>query len=180
VINETLAGRYASAIFSLASAAGSGDQVGSDLEAIGRTLDESALAHDFFVAPVIARQDKERVLVAAFEGRVNEIALHTLLLLIRKRREALLPAIVEEYKKLQLQARGAERLWITSARRLDPAELRSIVAPLQQLYDKQFEVHQTVNPNLIGGARILIGDRRIDGTVSGRLDALARTLYAEN
>jgi F-type H+-transporting ATPase subunit delta len=180
VVSETLARRYAVAVFSLASAAGTPDAVGSDLDTIAATLANGGLTHDFFVAPVVTRQDKERVFTLAYEGRVNEIALHTLLLLVRKRREALLPAIVDEYKKLQLQARGAERLWITSARPLKETELHSIVARLEQLHDEQFEVRETVDPNLIGGARILIGDRRIDGTVSGRLDALARSLHAGN
>jgi len=180
VVSETLARRYAIAVFSLAAAAGRTNEVGSSLEAMAATLEDGGLMHDFFVAPVIARTDKERVFATAFAGRVDEIAFHALLLLVRKRREALLPAIVEEYQKLQLQARGVERLSITSARRLGAAELGAIVGRLEQLYDKQFEVRQTVDSNLIGGVRILIGDRRIDGTVSGRLEALARNLYARN
>jgi F-type H+-transporting ATPase subunit delta len=179
VVSETLARRYAVAIFSLASAAGTAGEVASGLEAMATTL-EDGLTHDFFVAPVIARTEKERVLAAAFAGKVNEIAFHALLLLVRKRREALLPAIVAEYKNLQLAARGTEKLSITSARRLGAAELGAIVARLERLYGKQFEVRQIVNPDLIGGVRILIGDRRIDGTVSGRLEALARTLYARD
>jgi F-type H+-transporting ATPase subunit delta len=51
---------------------------------------------------------------------------------------------------------------------------------LQSIYGKKFEVRQVVDPNLIGGVRITMGDRRIDGTISGQLDALARTLFSPN
>jgi F-type H+-transporting ATPase subunit delta len=180
MINETLARRYATAIFMLASSAGSAAAVGSDLDAIASTLEDGGLTHDFFVAPVIARAEKERVLTRAFAGKINEIALHGLLLLVRKRREALLSAIVAEYKKLQLEARGARTLSITSARRLDSTELRSIVERLERLYDSKFEVREAVDSTLIGGVRVLMGDRRFDGTVSGRLESLAKTLYAAN
>lgn len=177
MVNERLARRYAAAIFSLAQAANAMDQIGSDLENVSGAIERDELAREFFVAPVVQRETKERVLNAAFGGRVNELALHSVLLLVRKRREALLPTIVSEYRKMQLQARGEEPLTITTARELDFNELRAMVERLERLYAKKFEVKQIVDRKLIGGVRILLGDRRVDGTVSGRLENLARTLF---
>jgi F-type H+-transporting ATPase subunit delta len=118
------------------------------------------------------------VLSSVFSGKLHDIALHTLLLLVRKRREALLGEIVRQYDALQMQARGEEPLSITSARELSTAELGSMVERLERLYGKKFSVTQTVKPNLIGGVRIMMGDRRIDGSVEGRLEELTRTLFA--
>jgi len=178
--NEKLARRYAVAIFSLATERGAVDRVGEDLAQIAATIRENAMFADFFVAPTVDRRAKDRVFTQAFGASVDEIALHALLLLVRKHREALLDAIVAEYRKLQLAGRGAEALTVTSARELSPAELAQMVARLEQLYRKKFEVTQVVDPKLIGGVRILMGDRRIDGTVSGRLESLARELFARN
>lgn len=178
--NEKLARRYAAAIFSLAQANGGVDAIGNDLESMSSAIERDELSREFFVAPVIQRETKERVLNAGFGGRVHEVALHTVLLLVRKRRETLLPTIVSEYRKMQLQSRGEEPLTITTARELDFNELRAMVERLERLYAKKFEVKQIVDPKLIGGVRILMGDRRIDGTVSGRLESLARTLFATN
>jgi F-type H+-transporting ATPase subunit delta len=178
VANETLARRYAAAIFSLAQAGNALDQVGSDLESVASSIERDPLAREFFVAPVIQRDVKERVINASFGGRISEVALHSVLLLVRKRREALLPTIVSEYRKMQLQARGEEPLTVTTALQLDFNELRGLVERLERLYGKKFEVKQVVDPKLIGGVRILMGDRRVDGTVSGRLENLARTLFA--
>jgi F-type H+-transporting ATPase subunit delta len=178
MVNETLARRYATAVYSLALEAGDVDAVGNDLAAVASALGADPLAREFFVAPIVERRAKERVLSLTFGSRVNEIALHALLLLVRKRREALLNAIVSEYRKLQRAARGEDSLTITSARTLPAEELRALVERLERIYGKKFEVSQVVDPRAIGGVRVLVGDRRIDGTVSGRLEALSRQLFA--
>lgn len=178
MISEKLARRYAQAVFSLACDANSIERVGDDLAAIAAVLEGAPQFATFFVAPVVDRAEKERVLLTAFGGKVDEIALHALLLLVRKRREPLLSALVEQYRKLQLARRGEDALTVASARPLSGAELQALVARLERIYGKKFEVTQVVDPALIGGVRVLMGDRRIDGSVSGRLEALSRTLFA--
>ena len=178
--NETLARRYATAVFDLANDAGVVPRVGDDLVAIRKAIQEDETTKNFFVAPIVDRKEKERVLLAAFEGKVHDVALHTLLLLVRKRRETLLPALVVEYRKLEQQARGAEPLTVTTARELPESELRSLVDRLEKIYGKKFDAQVHVDPSVIGGVRVMMGDRRIDGTVAGRLEELSRTLFAHN
>ena len=178
--NETLARRYATAVFELANDAGVTARVGDDLTAIRKAIEEDATTKGFFVAPIIDRKEKERVLLATFEGKVHDVALHTLLLLVRKRRETLLSSLVVEYRKLEQQARGAEPLTVTTARELPESELRSLVDRLEKVYGKKFDAQVRVDPSLIGGVRIMMGDRRIDGSVAGRLEELSRTLFAHN
>jgi F-type H+-transporting ATPase subunit delta len=177
VVNRTLARRYAIAALAVGRERGVVKRVGVDLATVADAIGRRGLVHDFFVAPVIDRRVKERVLSQAFEERIDPVALHTLLLLVRKRREALLGTIVEEYLALERAARGAETLALESARALDAAEYRELIERLERLYGKKFEVTQRVNADLIGGLRLLMGDRLIDATVAGRLDALARQLH---
>jgi F-type H+-transporting ATPase subunit delta len=98
------------------------------------------------------------------------------LLLVRKRREALLRAIVAQYRALERAARGVEVLTVQSARALDRAEYTRLVSKLEALYGKKFDVTEAIDAGLIGGLRITMGDRRIDATIAGRLAALAREL----
>jgi len=177
--NETVARRYALAVFELAQEARAVDAVGRDLHVLTDAIYEDAVSKSFFLSPVIDRKEKVRAFTAAFAGKTEDVALHTILLLVRKRREALLSEIVRQYDALQLEARGEEPLTVTSARELSPAELRSLVERLERLYEKRFSATQTVQPDLIGGVRIMMGDRRIDGTVEGRLEELTRTLFAK-
>lgn len=173
--NETVARRYAIAIFSLAKERKAVDAVGRDLQAARAAILSNDDTRRFFTSPVIDRAKKTSVFAKAF-GAFHEVGLHSLLLLIRKRREALLGPIVAEYEKLALADTGREPLEITSARRLPPAELEQLVARLGRIYGKRFEVKQTIDPALLGGVRITMGDRRVDGTIAGRLDEFAREL----
>jgi F-type H+-transporting ATPase subunit delta len=178
--NETVARRYAAAIFQLAGEQRAVDAVGKDLHVISDAVYEDDTTKRFFLSPVIEREEKERVLTVAFEGKAHDVALHTLLLLVRKRREALLREIVQQYDVLQMRARGAEPLTVTSAKQLSPEDLNVLVSRLEKIYGKTFDVTQNVDPSLIGGVRIMMGDRRIDGSVEGRLEELSRTLFAKN
>lgn len=177
---ERAARRYAAAVFALAAEGLAITDIGRDLHLIADALMQDPDTEEFFVSPVIDRKQKQTVLLNAFSGRVHEVALHTVLLLIRKRREMLLRAIVEQYDALALQARGAEPLTVTAASPLPPADLQAIVRRLERLYGKRFDVTQKTDPGIIGGARITMGDRRIDGSVEGRLEELTRALFAQN
>lgn len=178
--NETLARRYAAAVFQLAGDRREVEAVGRDLHTLGDAVYDDAATKEFFLSPVIDRKEKERVLTEAFAGKAHDVALNTLLLLVRKRREALLGEIVRQYDALEMQARGAEPLTVTSAKQLSGEELRAMVSRLETMYGKKFDVTQNVDPNLIGGVRIMMGDRRIDGSIEGRLAELSRTLFAKN
>jgi F-type H+-transporting ATPase subunit delta len=180
VVNQTLARRYAIAIATLAREQGVVEPVGADLKAIAATIGSSGLTRDFFESPVIDRPAKERALAQVFDGKVHEIALNALLLLVRKRRENFLDAIVIEYSALERASRGVELLTLETARPLDRVERDRLLAQLEERYDKKFEVTEVVDPSLIGGVRLMMGDRRIDASISGRLDALARELAHEN
>jgi F-type H+-transporting ATPase subunit delta len=129
----------------------------------------------FFRSPVVDRAEKSAVIAQAFD-KLHDVALHAILLLIRKRREALAPEIVAQYDVLERQARGAQTLNVTTARPLAQAELDELVAKLTARFKTPFDVTQSVDPDLIGGVRITMGDKRIDGTIAGRLDDLARML----
>lgn len=178
--NETLARRYAAAVFSLAGENGSTERVGKDLATLVKAIYEDPSTREFFNSPIVDRVEKENVLAKVFNGSVHEVALHTLLLLVRKRRETLLESLLTEYLKLEMQARGAEPLTVTTARDLPEQELRALVERVESLYKKKFDVTVRHDPSLIGGVRIAMGDRVIDGTVAGRLEELSRTLFAQN
>jgi F-type H+-transporting ATPase subunit delta len=173
--NETLARRYATAIFQLAQENAKVRPVQHDLHTFVEALDADEEVRRFFRSPVVDRREKEQIISTAF-SRLDAIALHAILLLVRKRRESLVEEIVRQFDDLEREARGAQPLRVTSAREIPKQELDAIVERLSRVYGTQFDVTQSVDPNLIGGVRITMGDKRVDGTVAGRLDDIARLL----
>ncbi|MFN2459136.1 MAG: ATP synthase F1 subunit delta [Candidatus Velthaea sp.] len=173
--NETVARRYALAIFQLAAESQAVPQVGHDLHTVLEALRADDAVRRFFRSPVVDRKEKAAILARAFD-RLNAVALHAVLLLVRKRREALFEQIVVQYDVLEQQSRGAAPLRVETARPLARADLDALVARLAALYNTKFDVTQSVDPQLIGGVRITMGDKRIDGSIAGRLDEFARML----
>ncbi|HVN70027.1 MAG TPA: ATP synthase F1 subunit delta [Candidatus Binatia bacterium] len=176
MVNQTLARRYAIAIAAVARERNAVERVSADLRAVAAAIGAPGIVRDFFESPVIDRPSKERLLAKVFAGKLHEVALHSVLLLVRKRRENLLAAIVAEYLALERAARGVELLTVESARPLERSEVTSLVARLESVYGKKYEVTEVVDPELIGGLRIMMGDRRIDASIEGRLEALSREL----
>jgi F-type H+-transporting ATPase subunit delta len=173
--NETLARRYATAVFQLAQEAGTIERVQQDLHTFVEALAADETVRKFFRSPVVDRKEKEAIVAQAF-SRLDPVALHTILLLIRKRRENMVETIVEQFDVLERQARGAQELRVVSARPLDKPALDALVQRLAAAYRTKFDVTQSVDPALIGGIRITMGDRLIDGTIAGRLDDIALLL----
>ena len=177
--NEKAARRYATAIFSLACDAKLEARIGEELKSVSDAIAGDAELQGFFVSPVLSRALKERALLAAFGTKVHEIVAHSLVLLVRKRREALLGEIVRQYHAIERAARGGEPLTVTTASPLAAADLDALVKKLENRFGKKFDVETNVDPHAIGGVRVMMGDRLIDATVAGRLDDLARNLFAQ-
>ena len=173
--NETLARRYATAVFQLAQEANKTTAIQQDLHGFVDALGADESVRKFFRSPVVDRAQKTEIVGQAF-AKLDPIALHTILLLIRKRRENMAEEIVHQFDMLERTARGAQTLQVTSARSLSPDELDAIVKRLAGAYRTTFDVTQSVDPELIGGVRITMGDKRADGTIAGRLDDIARLL----
>ena len=99
-------------------------------------------------------------------------------LLLRRRRLDSLPAVATEFRRLYNRRAGIVEATATSAVELDAAELGALRERLQRLADGTIELHTRVDPSLLGGVQVRLGDRLIDGSVRGRLERLRSQLAA--
>jgi len=98
--------------------------------------------------------------------------------LVARRRVSLLPAIVGEYGRLLDRQRGVAAAIVTSASPLSADETAAISARIEALIGTTVSLRTTVDPDLLGGVTVRIGDRLIDASVRGRLERLRDRIVA--
>ena len=172
----TIARNYAEALLALARKA-------DDLSGWGRMLSDVAGAVDtdprlrrFLEAPQVSAEVKKAILGRAFQDRVPRLFLRFLQKLVDNRRQMLIPAIATEYHHLVDAAEGRVHAQVTVARPLDDAARDAIAAQLGRVLGKTVVPHVTVNPALLGGVVVRVGDTVMDGSVRRRLATLRTRL----
>ncbi len=178
MIEPRIVRRYATALFNAASKAGIIDQVESDLGLISYVLESSPRLTEALQAPLVPAENKRAILESIFGGKVHEITLSYLNLLVDKRREEAMIATEAAYIDLANEARGIITVDVTSAVELTPEEAARLKAKLSAMTGKVAELAVRVDPSIIGGVIVKIGDRVIDGSVKGQLAALREELLS--
>jgi len=128
--------------------------------------------------PAVAVATRVAAADTALANKVSDKALNLVRLLIRRRRIELLPQVAHRYEELYERQKGIVRATITSAAALDDTELRAIQARLSQITGGTLRTDVNVDPSLLGGVIVRIGDRMIDGSVRGRLERLRNRIAA--
>jgi F-type H+-transporting ATPase subunit delta len=174
---------YARALFDIAEAPTGGgvtpEQVADELHAVQQALDGLAPElRGFFEMPQIRREDKQRVVSQAFEGKVSRPVFGLLHVLVDKRREALLGGIVAEFDVLMDERGNQVRAGVTSAKPLSQDVLDALQAALEQRTQRRVVLQQRLDPAVLGGIRVDVGDEVIDGTLRRRLADMRRLLAA--
>ena len=94
-------------------------------------------------------------------------------MLVANKRLALLPEIARQFEQLKLEAEQSVDADIVSAYPLSDAQVADIGTQLQKRFGRQVRAQVTVDPDLMGGVRITVGDVVIDASVRGKLHAMA-------
>lgn len=191
MIERRIVRRYASALFAAASKANAVDQVESDLGLVSYTLQPSVgqdmmsrpsqepnkvTLWETLVSPVIPPAKKHEILDALFKDKISEITLAYLKLCVDKRREEVIRETESEYIALANEARGIVQAEVTSAVELSEDQERRLVAKLSETTGKRIELSKKVDPALIGGLLVRMGDTVIDGSIRGQLEAIRERL----
>jgi F-type H+-transporting ATPase subunit delta len=165
--------RYAQAAFDLARARGEIDAWRREIRDVAATLSEPQLAR-LFGDPKVPLAQKfatlERVLT------VSPLVLNLAKLLVRKGRSGYAPAVAEAFDRIADDFEGIAYAQVTTAIALPPDVLAAIEQELSDQFGKKIVATARVDPGVIGGAIIRVGDRLIDGSVRTRLKQLRRQL----
>jgi F-type H+-transporting ATPase subunit delta len=171
----TIARPYAEAAFKLARERNVLAQWSQMLEFL------DVVARDDHVArcignPNVSREQLEAMLLGICGDRLDGAGRNFVQVLVQNGRLAVIPEIRTLYAQLKLEHEGTLEAQILSAFPIDDAQVAQLAARLESKYQRKVRTQVSVDPRLIGGVKIVIGDNVIDATVRGRLDAMSAAL----
>ncbi len=174
--DTSIARNYAEALLELARRAESLDQWGALLIAVSNAITNEPKLQNFLAAPQVSAAQKKAVLNKAFADSLPRPMLRFLQKLVDNRRQLLIPEIAVQYANLVDEAEGRVHAQVTVARTTSDSERDAIGAQLSKKLGKSVVPHLVVNPAILGGVIVRIGDTVMDGSVRRRLTTLRTRL----
>ncbi|WP_341301594.1 F0F1 ATP synthase subunit delta [Lysinibacillus sp. FSL H8-0500] len=174
--NSTVAKRYAQALFELAQQKNILAEVGADLNELTKVVNESPDFLTLLTAPKFSIERKKQMVASIFASATPEVV-HTIQLLVEKKRVNEIKLIAKAYAELAANAQGTADATVFSTRVLSAEESTSISTAFAQLVGKQsLNITNEIDPSLLGGIRVQIGNHIYDSSVANKLERLKREL----
>jgi len=173
-ITASLQGRYASALFDLASEKGVVSAVESDLDKLGQAILGNADLAALIRNPQVSRDALSKVMdgIVGVLG-LSELTKNFLGVLSANRRLGTLPEIVRAFAAIAAAQRGEVTAEVTSAHVLTDDQLAALQAKLKEREGRTVKIKTSVDPEILGGLVVTIGSKRIDSSIRTRLNTLA-------
>ncbi len=176
--DSTIARNYAEALLELARRAEDPAGWGKLIRDVASGVESDITLKHFLESPKISEAQKNEVFFQALGDRVPRHFLRFLQTLVRKRRQNLIPQIAAEYDSLLDVHEGRVHANVTVAQAIDEAEENIIAKELSRVMGKTVVPHMNVNPAILGGVVVKIGDTVMDGSVRRRLARLKGQMLA--
>ncbi len=176
----TVARPYAEALFRVAQAgkesynlAAWSDLV-SELTQVGSHPEVQAFARN----PKASESDVAATLLSLLKSPLNEEVKNFVAMLVENGRVSLLPEIGAQFQLLKNSLEGAADAEITSAFELSGTQVAELVATLEKKFSRKLNPAVTVDPSLIGGVRVVVGDEVLDTSVRAKLQQMRDALVS--
>jgi len=171
-VDSRVVKRYAGAIFELAQKHGDLDQTSAGLRTVRDAFKNSPQLMVALLHPRVSPAKKEGILRRLFGSQFKSEVLHLLLLMVRKDRTAQIPYIAAEFDRLlQLHRKQADGE-VISAVPLNDTQTNLLVQQLHDITGFKVNLQKQVNPSLLGGLVVRVGDHMIDNSVANKLNLL--------
>lgn len=176
-IKASLQGRYASALFDLASENGTVTAVEADLDRVEQAIRESGDFAALIRNPQVSRADSARMMdaIAPVLG-LSGLTAKFMGVLAENRRLFALPEIIAAFHAIAAAQRGEATAQVTSAHPLDEGQIEQLRQKLEAREGRNVKIRTSVDPELLGGLVVTIGSKRIDSSIRTRLNSLAQAM----
>ena len=177
-IMASVAGRYASALFELASEQKNVAEVEAGLDQFQKMFDDSADLQRLVRSPVFSADEQVKAVSALLaRGGIGGLPANFIQLIARNRRLFAVTDMIKSFRTLASKARGEVEAEVASAHPLTPAQLTQLTDTLRaSVGGKQVNIRSSVDPNLLGGLVVKMGSRMVDSSLRTKLASLKTRL----
>lgn len=171
----TVARPYADAVYKLAMKSNNLNQWSDTLQLAASIVEDSHIKL-LIGNPAISAKQLGEVLLGIGKNKFNDETRNFIMLLSENKRLSILPEISQLFEYLKAKHEGVLEAKIISAFEMDSRQLRKLVSDLEQKFKHKIEAQVSIDPELIGGIKVEIGDEILDVSVRGKLEAMAVAL----
>ncbi len=171
-----IARRYAEALFEAAKEHNQSEIVNEQLRILVSLLEDNAGFRQFFLDKSLGAEKKQQLIRQVFAPSFSPLVVNFLLLIIEKHREPILFTTITMFEQLWLDYLGILPVKMCTAKTLSASLEKQLATALKKVFHKEIIFQYSVDPSLINGAIIHIGDLMIDGSVKTKLNNIHKQL----
>ncbi|MDB5811071.1 MAG: synthase subunit delta [Betaproteobacteria bacterium] len=171
----TIARPYAEAVFRLAREKSAFDQWSQMLKLLDMVVTDERVARSI-TDPNVTAQQVEGLVLGVCGEQLDGAGRNFVQVLVQNDRLMVVPEIRALFEQLKLEHEGVLETEIHSAFAIEPAQVEQMVRKIEAKYQRKVRAEVRIDPQLIGGVKIVVGDKVFDATVRGKLDAMSAAL----
>jgi len=172
--------QYANALADIALAQGAAEPAVKQLTDFGAAFADSAELRNFLASPAVTREAKHGLIEKIVARmRAGKIIRNFLFVIVDHRRTNMLPEIIAAFEDVIRQRQGIAEAEVFSAVELSAGQKKQFAQTLERITGKKIEAKYSLDPALLGGALVRVGDTIYDGSVRSRLNEMRARLAAE-
>ncbi|OWR13869.1 ATP synthase F1 subunit delta [Chryseobacterium sp. VAUSW3] len=174
MLTSKVAKRYAQGLLNFTQESGNTDSVFTEMGDIVKTIEKSKQLQSFFASPIIDVKKKVSIALEIFKD-FSPVTKSMLQLIIKQGRESQMQNIAQEFINKVEDMNGVQRITITSASALSSENINNILKSSELVnHDNKFDVKSIINPEILGGYILRVGDQQVDASVKSKLSKLKK------
>ena len=176
MIEDSVVLGYAQALYEIAADKGIADQVGCELEELTALVAGNKDLERLLFHPTVSADKKKKLFENLLSEDSSDLIKRFFYLLVDKRRERLVTVLSSSYRVISRKVKGIVVANVQSTIVMTDDNLSDLKLKLEKLLSKTVEIEAEINPKILGGLVIRIGDKLFDGSVRSKLSGLKKKL----
>lgn len=177
---NVIAKRYAEALFQIGKEKDTLDTLVEQFTLVKNSFHENEQVIVYLKHPRIQEKEKLSFINKTFD-QFETVVINTLKLLVERHRIEMISSIIEQFISIVHEEKGIAEVTVQSVRELTDKESKHLKEKLAKRFEKEtVRIHNIVNPEILGGLHIQVGNTIIDGTVRSKLQRMERKITSVN